>query len=286
MLTQVRANGLTFNVHRLRTGPPGERPVVVCIHGFAVAGGAASSFLLGFNLAADADVIAYDLRGHGRSDVAPSGYGITDHATDLAALLDALEITQPVHLVGFSYGGAIATVAAMTYPDRVASLSLLDGIVPLAGWEKSFYGTIERYDGLIEDAKAKGMTIDEIIEECIRFVMDVYGTSRRRSTQVGKRIYRMFEETTMQEDLRNDAAFEPEDLRRIRCPVLGIYGDQSDLHWLTERLPELVGDATVHTIPGADHLTVYWRVDELRAMVRDFLGLPAGSRKAPAPTTP
>jgi pimeloyl-ACP methyl ester carboxylesterase len=271
---RVRANGVTFHVNRLRTGPPGDRPLVVCIHGFAVAGGAASSFLLGFNLARDADVVTYDLRGHGRTEVPPSGYSIVDHAQDLSALLDALDITEPVHLVGFSYGGAVATLAAMRHPERVASLSLLDGIVPVEGWEKAFYASIEHYEGVIALAKAQGMSMDAIIEACVRAVMEDQGVSHRRASSIGERIYRVFEQTTMKEDLRTEVAFAEAEFRHIRCPVLGVYGSQSDLYPLTDRLPALVPDATVYTLPGAGHMEVYFRVEELRAIVRNFLGLP------------
>lgn len=271
---RVHANGLSFNVNRHRIGPPGDRPVVVCVHGFAIVGGAASSFLLGFSLARDADVITYDLRGHGRTDVAPSGYRLADHAADLVALLDALGVTQPVHVVGFSYGGAVATVAALRYPERVASLSLLDGIVPIEGWEKAFYASIEHYEGVIALAKAQGMSMDAIIEACVRAVMEDQGVSHRRASSIGERIYRVFEQTTMKEDLRTEVAFAEAELRRIRCPVLGVYGSRSDLYPLTDRLPALVPDATVYTLPGAGHMEVYFRVEELRAIVRNFLGLP------------
>jgi pimeloyl-ACP methyl ester carboxylesterase len=279
------ANGVRFNVNRLRTGPPGDRPIVVCIHGFAIVGGAAAAFLVGFNLATDADVICYDLRGHGRSDVAPSGYSINDHAADVAALLDALGITQPVHLVGFSYGGAVATVATMRYPERVASLTLLDGIVPLAGWEKSFYAPVAEYERMIQDAVDEGKELDEIIEDMIVWVMGEYGTSRRRAERVGGRIRRMFEDTSLKDELANEVVFDEEEVSRIRCPVLGVYGDESELYFLDDVLPRLLDDVQMHTIPGANHLTVYWRINEIRPLLREFLGLPASARGARATST-
>src|ERR671938_233026 len=48
-------------------------------------------------------ILTYDLRGHGHSDVPPSGYSADDMATDLEQLLDELGI-GPVSLVGHSYG--------------------------------------------------------------------------------------------------------------------------------------------------------------------------------------
>jgi pimeloyl-ACP methyl ester carboxylesterase len=271
---QVQANGLRFHVNRYRTGPPGDRPVVVCIHGFGVVAGASGSFMVGFDLAPHADVITYDLRGHGRSEPAPAGYRIIDHAADLVALLDALEVRVPVHLVAFSYGGTIATAATILYRDRVASLSLLDGIVPLPGWEKSFFETVERDERVIEEFKARGMSLEEIAEEIIRWVIEETGVSRRRAANTAERIIRMFENTTLREDISNEVVFAEHDISRIQCPVLGVYGDKSELYHLIDLLPRLVKDVRVHTLPGADHLDVYWRINEIRPLVREFLGLP------------
>jgi 3-oxoadipate enol-lactonase len=69
-------------------------------------------------------VFAYDLRGHGRAMGSPSPFTMVDIAADLVGILDALELDQ-AHVVGLSYGGGVAQTAAVTYPDRFASLCLL-----------------------------------------------------------------------------------------------------------------------------------------------------------------
>lgn len=274
-MATVHANGLNFHVNRFRTGPEGERPVVVCIHGLAVVDNAATSFVLGFHLAKDAEVITYDLRGHGRSDRPPTGYGIADHAADLIALIDALGITRPVHLVAFSYGGAVATTAAIRHPERMASVTLLDGVVPVAGWEKALFGTVRDFEEWIDDAHGKGLAGDDIVETIIRHAINAYGVTRRRAAAIGKRVHRLFETTSMREDIRNESVFDRDDYRRITCPVLGVYGTKSELYWLIDVLPELIPDVTLATVPGADHLDVFWRIDEIRPIVRRFIGLQA-----------
>ncbi|HCZ48321.1 MAG TPA: hypothetical protein DCZ11_04880 [Gammaproteobacteria bacterium] len=66
-------------------------------------------------LAAHFDVIAYDLRGFGRSTLPDSApYA---HHEDLRALLDALGVKR-THLVGHSLGGGIAASFAVAYPQR------------------------------------------------------------------------------------------------------------------------------------------------------------------------
>ena len=74
-------------------------------------------------------LIRYDHRGTGMSDWVKhwdrqNPYSLVDMAADALAVLDALEIAE-AHLVGLSMGGMIAQEAAINYPDRVASLTLM-----------------------------------------------------------------------------------------------------------------------------------------------------------------
>ena len=70
-------------------------------------------------------VITPDLRGHGRSQVVPGPFTMEQHADDLAALLDYLEIRRAV-LVGLSMGGYVAFAFWRRHPDRVQGLILAD----------------------------------------------------------------------------------------------------------------------------------------------------------------
>ncbi|XP_021300490.1 uncharacterized protein LOC110428893, partial [Herrania umbratica] len=72
-------------------------------------------------------VVRYDSRDTGRSTSFPVGeppYGLRDLADDAVGLLDALRI-DVAHVVGRSTGGAVALVAALDHPGRVASLTLI-----------------------------------------------------------------------------------------------------------------------------------------------------------------
>lgn len=278
-MAKVFANGLNFHVNRFRSGPPGDRPIIVCVHGLAVVDNAAPTFLIGFHLATDAEVICYDLRGHGRSDQPRSGYHVEDHATDLFALLDALSLTAPVHLVSFSYGGAVAMAAAIARPERFASVTLLDGAVPIEGWDDKVIGMVERLEAWVRDGESRGLTMDEMKAIVVREVIEEYGVTRRRAMGTATRIVKLFHTTTLGEDLRSEHTFGKEDFARITCPVMGAYGDKSDLYTLMDVLPTLIPDVRLHTISGADHLDVFWRVDELRPLLRDFIGLPQRGAK-------
>lgn len=73
------------------------------------------------------EVIAYDLTGHGRSEIEPDmplDMGFERHARDAAALLDRLAVAS-AHVVGISFGGMVAQHLALACPGRIASLSLI-----------------------------------------------------------------------------------------------------------------------------------------------------------------
>jgi pimeloyl-ACP methyl ester carboxylesterase len=97
-------------------------PAIVFLHGF---GGSHDAWrAVADALAEEHRTIAYDLPGHGRSlhwpDAGPPKVAVGAVFSDL----DARGI-RTAHFVGHSMGGAIAALAAIGQPDRVASLTLL-----------------------------------------------------------------------------------------------------------------------------------------------------------------
>jgi pimeloyl-ACP methyl ester carboxylesterase len=72
-------------------------------------------------------VYAPDQRGHGLSDKPTSGYDFETIAQDLDNLLTALGISQPIVLIGHSWGAYTTLYYAATRPQRVSKVALLDG---------------------------------------------------------------------------------------------------------------------------------------------------------------
>lgn len=70
-------------------------------------------------------VVTYDVRGHGQSDKPPGPYSIPTFAADLAGLIENLGIA-PVHLVGYSMGGWIAFQLAVSYPNLLKSMVIVN----------------------------------------------------------------------------------------------------------------------------------------------------------------
>lgn len=115
-----------------------DGPVVVFIHGYAGDIGT-WQYQVPALVAAGFRVVRYDVRGHGRTMIAPEGYTWENYSADLGDLLDRLNIEKSateslavdaVHVVGISMGGGIALQFALDFPERVRSLTLVDSTLP------------------------------------------------------------------------------------------------------------------------------------------------------------
>jgi pimeloyl-ACP methyl ester carboxylesterase len=116
-----------LNVHYIESGPSDGVPVLM-IHGNLSTGrffehlmpGAPHSYR----------IIAPDMRGFGDTERAPidATRGLRDWADDTYSLVEALGIKRPVHLVGWSTGGA--AIANYAEGRQVASLTFIDPVSP------------------------------------------------------------------------------------------------------------------------------------------------------------
>lgn len=108
-------------------GPVDGEPVVA-IHGIT------SSHLAWAEVAAAAPhlrIIAPDLRGRGASSTLPGPWGMPQHAHDVVAVLDALDLDR-APLIGHSMGGFVANVTASLFPARISGVLLVDGGLTLS----------------------------------------------------------------------------------------------------------------------------------------------------------
>ena len=149
----AEANGIRTNYLEAGTGDQ----TVVLIHG---SGPGVTSYanwrLVIPSLAEHFHVVAPDMVGFGFSD-RPEGveYGLTTWADQTVGLMDTLGI-EKAHLVGNSFGGAIALRIATQHPDRVGKLVLMgsmgvpfeitEGLDRVWGYEASFENMREVLD--------------------------------------------------------------------------------------------------------------------------------------------
>ena len=117
---KIKLNDVYINY--VERGVPQGLPVVF-IHGFPFNHSMWEPQMLA--LPNDIRAIAFDVRGHGDSDVADGIYTLEFFVDDLIALLDHLVLKQAV-LCGLSMGGYIALRAMERHPDRFKGLVLCD----------------------------------------------------------------------------------------------------------------------------------------------------------------
>jgi 3-oxoadipate enol-lactonase len=93
-------------------------------------------------------VIRFDTRGHGGSDAPEGDYAVEQLAEDALAVLDWAGVERAV-LCGLSLGGTTAQWLALHRPERLTGIVLANTAARL--------GTVERWEGRIQDALTGGM---------------------------------------------------------------------------------------------------------------------------------
>ena len=117
---QLQANNI--NIEYSLTGRLGA-PTVVLSHSLAC-----NHFMWNPQLEIlekDYQVLAYDTRGHGNSEVTTGPYTLDQLADDVIAMANELKIDQ-FHWVGLSMGGMIGQSLGLRYPERLIKLVLCD----------------------------------------------------------------------------------------------------------------------------------------------------------------
>jgi pimeloyl-ACP methyl ester carboxylesterase len=242
---------VSLNIVSMGQGPP-----VVMIHGLLLGSLAQWYFTAAPVLAKRHRVLLYDLRGHGRSPRARSGYDLATLQGDLAAVLTAEDIAGPVDLVGHSYGGLIALHHALRHPEGVRRLALVD--VPLPP------GRAEVFDD------ALGRSPEALLELLPERVRGDVATGGRRARRLLEGLRFLVQDSTLLSDVRAERDLDDGSLARIGCPTLLVYGESSGCLPGGERLVRVLPNARLTTVPGGHFLPV----EAPRAMtahLREFL---------------
>jgi pimeloyl-ACP methyl ester carboxylesterase len=259
-MADVVANGMKFHVQRMVPKHAIPRTTVVFVHGLIIDN--LSSFyytLAGPVMDAGAEAFLYDLRGHGRSERPATGYGPDDSVADLAALLDACGIDYPVYVLGNSYGSVVAARMAMTHPDRVAGVILVEGhYAPVGGssWEEDMANTLT--------AGAMQLERDELPKQAFKL-------GHRKLVRFIRTADALLNGTSIINDLACGRSMTPADLREVECPVLAVYGEASELIGATRILLDNVADLTLEIFPGLAHTVLAEATDDLSASVVRWL---------------
>jgi pimeloyl-ACP methyl ester carboxylesterase len=258
------ANGIKTNYLEAGKGDP-----VVLIHG---SGPGVTSYanwrLVLPTLAENYRVLAPDMVGFGFSErPANIEYGVQTWADQVVGLMDTLELPT-AHMVGNSFGGAIALRIAAQHPDRVGKLVLMgsmgvpfpitEGLERVWGYEPSFENMRRALDVF---AYSRDLVNDELAE--VRY---------RSSIQPG------FQESfaAMFPAPRQrwvEAMCTPEDeIRRLPHRTLIVHGREDRVIPLQTslRLMELIDNADLSVFSHCGHWSMIERTEDFNRNVSEF----------------
>lgn len=225
-------------------------------------------------LSARYNVVAFDLPGHGRSAASPSGWSFAYAAQVVAGLITRLGVA-PVHLVGISFGGMIAQVTALTYPEMLRSLTLI-GTAPAFPQEVR-QGMRVRADLV----RTQGM--NAIVPSSLErwFTPE----TREHRPDITDRMTK----TLLQDDAATHAAIWDliagldleHRLSEISCPTLVLVGEQdpSTPPAVASRLAGAIQRSFLIVIPEASHIVTVEAPVAVNAALLHFL---AGSARQPS----
>ncbi len=256
-MAEVVARGLRFHVQRL--GAEREGPTLVFLDGLVMDNLSSWYFTLATRIAQHRSVLLYDLRGHGRSERPPVGYAVSEMVADLHAILEECSIAGPVILVGNSFGGLLGLAYAIAHPVRVRSLVLVDAHVSDDAWGA------EMADSLGLQGEARDLKI------LASFKSWLGRHSERKRNRLARTAEELVYGTSLVADLRASAPFSDAELASVSCPVLAIYGEDSDIRDKGERLVRTLPQCELRILPGCSHSVIWEATDTLRDAVTEWL---------------
>lgn len=228
------------------------------------------------NLAKDFRVIAFDARGHGKSDSPrePAAYG-RQQALDVVRILDALKIDR-AHIIGFSLGGSTVAQLLTLHPERFLTA------VQVAAAGRS---PKEANDPRIETEAA------EIARDCIsrsRVMRQAPAGMKPTDEDIQKRIAACradtaFDPLAVAASLRGyrDQAVTAEQMAAVKVPTLGIVGTLDHTLKAMQELKKIRPDMKLVLLEGVSH-TGATGIQGSPALVTEIRIFIAEQRKAPA----
>jgi pimeloyl-ACP methyl ester carboxylesterase len=237
-------------------------------------------------------VIAPDLYGSGSQRPWPGErpFRLSDEAAPIIDMIDRQD--GPVHLVGHSYGGAVALRAALARPSRVASLSLFEPMVPhvLKTMGPDGFAAQQEISGLLRNLDAA------IVEGAHRWAAECFvdyfnGIGRWAAMKPDAQMAFMrylpkaaIESRAVMEERVPLMAYT-----RLRMPALLMHGGATTqpTELITRKLAEVLKTSVWHVLDGAGHMAPITWAQQVNAFIGDHIrrvdGLIADDRKVPPP---
>ncbi|WP_278264851.1 4,5:9,10-diseco-3-hydroxy-5,9,17-trioxoandrosta-1(10),2-diene-4-oate hydrolase [Nocardia sp. AG03] len=256
----------------------GNGPTIVLLHGGGPGASAWSNFARNIPVLAERyHVIAPDQPGYGKSDKPVDHPQYFVHSSNaLLALLDHLEITERVHLLGNSLGGGASVRFALDHPTRAGKLVLMgpgglstnlfapdptEGVKLLSKFTyEPTRDNLEKFLRIM--VFDQSLVTDELIDE--RFALANTPESLAAMRAMGKSFASADFEKGM---LWRDAY-------KLRQPVLLIWGREDRVNPLDGALvaTKVIPRVQLHVFGGCGHWAQLEKFDEFNRLTIDFLG--------------
>jgi non-heme chloroperoxidase len=220
--------------------------------------------------------IAHDRRGHGRSGQPWNGNNMDTFADDLAAIVEALDLRDVIHVAHSMGGGEVARYIGRHGTKRVDKAVLISAVTPLmlktAANPKGL--PIETFDKIRAGVRADRLQFFKDLSEAF------YGANRPGS-KVSQGLRDSFWMQGMQSGLKavydcieafSESDFT-EDLKKFDIPTLIIHGDDDQIVPIEDSAQvsaKLVKGATLKIFPGGSHGICSTHKDQINAELLSF----------------
>lgn len=217
-------------------------------------------------------LLTFDYRGTGKStgpDTLES-YTAGAYTEDMHQLFNAVGVEQSP-IIGYSHGGFFAVDFAQQHPERVSALVLIE---PALFFDQNKLK--ERIRVVLENKEAGiKLLLQQIAPELARdrkaYARMVEAISNQYPDAIG---------LAGEWHARITNEIGDDDLRDIRVPTLVITGERSRVRQYTRRAAKLIPRALTWVIPGATHLLLDEKPNEVAAVINLFLEQYGGGASA------
>jgi len=216
------------------------------------------------DLNAFGNILLYDKRGHGLSDLAKPKNGLKDYAEDAHCLLKNLSIQNCI-VIGISVGGMIAPILAHGHPGRIRKI--------VACGASNRIGTKESWNDRIALIRANGLKA--ITESLMKRWFSPSFHEKYPERVAGYK--NMVERCDVEGYIQTCEAIRDEDIteisRQLKIPALCIVGsdDQSVPPEGVRTLSQLINDSTFEVITGSHHMTCIDNREIFTKLIVDFI---------------
>ncbi len=216
--------------------------------------------------------ISVDLRGTGESDASKSAYSTEDLSDDVAAFMQALNISK-AHIAGLSLGAVVGMWLAAKHPGMVRSLSLHSAWTKTDNYLRPLIQTFQIVAKSLNSVPE--MVVQSLFTWC--FTPELYVEKpdyiRQLADFVRSRPQQSVESFMLQSDavLKHDAEAQ---MSKIQAPTLITFGQQ-DVATSTARFAEPlrrgIRQSELVIFEGCSHAPIYEKVEEFNEKTLQFL---------------